>query len=221
MISKDGHEVACHGPDHRLVYELSMDEFRRGLRDDKALLEDLSGTGVEGYRAPNFSITLRNWWAVAALQELSFTYDSSVFPFQRKRYGVPKSPLAPFRHNVRGGSLVELPLTVVKVAGMPIPISGGGYFRLLPRFLLQALVRRLEKEERALIFYLHPWEIDPDQPRPAGIPLRNSLMHYLNLSSTEDKLDSLLRRFHFGPLHDIARLHREATIWSPYEAEHY
>jgi len=215
QIHSRGHELGCHGPDHRLVYELTPAEFSSGLKNDKAYIEDFTGTAVTGYRAPNFSITRRSTWAIEELINTGFRYDSSIFPFQRERYGVPDAPRSPFKFRIGNAELIELPLSVVKVMGRDIPAAGGGYFRLAPYPIFAQLVRKLEAENRSLIFYLHPWEIDADQPRMSGLSWKHKTMHYLNLDKTYHKLDRLLTRFKFGPLNSIAAsCAATANVWS-------
>lgn len=199
-IAAAGHEIASHGYAHQLVYDEGPDGFRRDIRRAKALLEDASGQRVEGYRAPSFSITGRSVWAIDILLEEGYRYDSSIYPIRHDRYGIPDSPRHVYAIERPAGTLIEIPVSTVRVGGMHLPIGGGGYFRLLPYGWTRWGIARVNRiEERAAIFYLHPWEIDPEQPRlPAG-PLAR-YRHYSNLDQTELRLRRLLREFRFGPM---------------------
>jgi polysaccharide deacetylase family protein (PEP-CTERM system associated) len=198
-IATDGHEIACHGYSHRLVYEQSPEEFREETVRSKNLLEDITGAQVLGYRAASYSVVRDSLWALDILVELGFTYDSSIFPVHHDRYGIPDAERAPHRLTTpKGKSLVEWPLATASVFGARLPVAGGGYFRLLPywvsRWGLESINRR---ELRPFIFYLHPWEIDPEQPRvPASLLSR--FRHYTNLGKCEERLRRLLGEFNFG-----------------------
>lgn len=203
-IAAAGHEIASHGYGHELVYNQSPDEFRRDLRRSKEILEGLTGSQVRGYRAPSFSINPETPWALDVLVDEGFTYDSSVFPTSfHDRYGFSGSSLSPFRF---GNGLVELPLSTVRIGGKNIPAAGGGYFRLFPYLFFRHLAQRINAEGRALVFYLHPWELDPEQPR---IPIRHDyrFRHYVNLHRTGQRLDRLLGDFRFGVMGELANLH--------------
>ncbi|MDP8239610.1 MAG: DUF3473 domain-containing protein [Candidatus Hatepunaea meridiana] len=206
-IHKAGHEIASHGDDHRIIYHQLPSEFKSLLMDHKAYLEDLIGTEVIGYRAPNFSITRQSWWALDVLNELGYKYDSSVFPFKRKHYGIAGASVSPYWISLgESNGIVEIPLSVIVSLGKVIPVAGGGYFRLLPYPVTRWAIRRIEKEDRPYCFYIHPWEIDPKQPRPKGLPLRNRFMHYLNLKECEKRLNKLLSDFTFTTYSDIASM---------------
>ncbi len=199
-IASEGHEVASHGYGHDLVYTQTPEEFRRDIRRSKEILEGLTGTTVQGYRAPSFSITPETPWAIDVLAEEGFTYDSSVFPTSfHDRYGFNGSSRFPFRFE---NGLVEVPLSTVRFGGKNIPAAGGGYFRLFPYLLFRHLAQRINNEGRALVFYLHPWELDPGQPR---IPIRHDyrFRHYVNLRKTELRLDQLLGDFRFGSMKEL------------------
>lgn len=191
-IVAEGHEVASHGTDHLRVDRHSAPAFRSDAHDSKKILEDIGGVAVHGYRAPTFSIGRTTAWAHAILAEEGYRYSSSVYPISRDLYGSPGAPRSAFSP-VPG--LIEIPLTVANVWGRDIPASGGGYFRLFP----YALTRWLQVKSRArgypAIFYLHPWEIDPAQPRQRQAPLRSRMRHYLNLSRTEPRFRRLLWQF--------------------------
>ena len=191
-IVADGHELASHGTDHLRVDRQSPAAFRADIRDSKKILEDIGGVVVSGYRAPTFSIGCDSGWAHAILAEEGYRYSSSVYPVKHDLYGSPDAPRSAFAP-VPG--LVEIPLTTVRLLGRDIPASGGGYFRLFPYPLTRWLLARAGRQTRPPIFYLHPWEIDPGQPRQHQAPLRSRIRHYLNLSRTEPRLRRLLRHF--------------------------
>ena len=197
-IADAGHEIASHGYHHRLVYDLTPDEFRQDVRRAKHALETVSGTPVHGYRAPSFSVTERSLWALDVLIEEGYRYDASIFPVHHDRYGIPGSPRHAHRLERAAGSIVEAPASTVRLAGVNLPIAGGGYFRLLPYMWTRWGIDRLNTvEQRPAIFYLHPWEIDPDQPRIAAAAL-SRLRHYRNLDKTEDRLRRLMSDFKFS-----------------------
>jgi polysaccharide deacetylase family protein (PEP-CTERM system associated) len=202
-IAAGGHEVACHGFSHRLVYDQSPQEFREETLRSKRLLEDAIGAPVQGYRAASYSIVKRSLWALDILAEAGFAYDSSIFPVRHDRYGIPDAERKPHRLTTPGGaSIVEWPLAAAPILGLRLPVAGGGYFRLLPyaisRWGLASINRR---ERQPFIFYLHPWEIDPEQPR---VPARwlSRFRHYTNLDKCEPRLRRLLREFRFGTARD-------------------
>lgn len=206
-IDAAGHEIGSHSFWHRLVYLMSREEFREDLRLSRDVLQDLVGKPITLYRAPSFSITRRSLWALEVLAEEGFTQDSSVVPAWHDRYGVPGAE--PRIHQIRtaAGSITEFPPSVAHVCGLRLPISGGGYFRFYPwsmtRHLLRAVNRR---EQRPFVFYMHPWEVDPDQPRLPG-SLVSRFRHYVNLGSTKSRLESLLASFSFGKLSDSVTRH--------------
>ncbi len=212
-IAAAGHEVASHGYAHCMITDQSQDEFRADICRSKALLEDIVGRPVLGYRAPTFSITERSRWAIPILAEAGYRYDSSIFPIRHDRYGIPDAPR--FLHELNGAemnrlpsetrnskletrncSLVEFPPTTLRVLGCNVPVAGGGYLRLLPARLVRAALRRVNRLGHPAILYFHPWELDPEQPR---LPLRGlgRFRHYVNLRRTADKLRLLLRGLAF------------------------
>ena len=194
-VADAGHEVASHGYDHERVFTLSPEAFRADLRRSRALLEDASGQRVIGYRAPSFSIDQRTPWAHAILAEEGYRYSSSVAPIRHDHYGWPESPRFAWRPVV-GSDLLELPVTTAEFGGRRLAAGGGGFFRLLPYGFSRWAIRQVNgRERRPAIIYFHPWEIDPDQPRVAGAPLRSRLRHYSNLSVMADKLRRLTRDF--------------------------
>ena len=195
-----GHELASHGTWHRLLYSLSPGEFREDLRRSRSAIQDAAGVRVIGYRAPSFSITREALWALDVLAEEGFEYDASIYPVHHDRYGIASAPRHPHRIERRAGTLLEWPGSTVRIAGMNLPIGGGGYFRLLPYGWTRSGIRRMNAVERQpAIFYLHPWEVDPDQPRlPA--PLLSRIRHYTNLHKTMPRLRRLLAEFRFAPI---------------------
>jgi len=188
-----GHEIACHGYSHQLVYQQTPETFLNETRRSKSCLEDLIGTRVRGYRAASYSITRESLWALDILEQLGFEYDSSVFPVRHDLYGMPGTSRTPYRVG-NGGALLEVPLTTVQLAGAQLPCAGGGYFRLLPYRMFRWCLRRVNREGLPAVFYMHPWEIDPGQPRLAA-SWRSRFRHYLNLSRTEGRLRALLADF--------------------------
>lgn len=199
-IAEGGHEVACHGLSHQLVYEQTPACFRAETARAKACLEAQTQRPVLGYRAASFSVTRRSLWAVDILAELGFAYDSSIFPVHHDRYGIPGSPRWPYRlHAPNGGSLIEFPPSTLPVGKYRLPVAGGGYFRIFPYRLTRFALSRINAVEgRPFIFYLHPWEIDPEQPRIRAGRL-STFRHYTNLSRCENRLQQLLSDFSFAP----------------------
>ena len=215
-IHEAGHEIGSHSYWHRLVYELTPEEFRADLVRSKRVLEDLIGERVRAYRAPTFSITERSLWALEVLKEEGVEIDSSIVPVYHDRYGIPHAPAEPYRVATRAGALVEVPPAVCRFFnGWNIPMGGGGYFRLLPLGLYLRLARRVcDHEGRPLVFYIHPWEIDPDQPRvrTGGVW---AWRHRHGLGRCYGKLNELLSRLAFGPLGAYVsrfRPHRTAAV---------
>ncbi|HKO10077.1 MAG TPA: XrtA system polysaccharide deacetylase [Alphaproteobacteria bacterium] len=193
-IVAEGHELASHGDEHVRADRQDTDAFRSDVRKTKALLEDLGGVGVRGYRAATFSIGAANWWAFDVLAEEGYAYSSSVYPIAHDLYGMRTAPRMPFLPSRT--SLVEIPLTTVRLFGRNLPCAGGGYFRLLPYPASRWLMRRVNRRDKLpCVFYCHPWEIDPAQPRHRQAPLKSRLRHYLNLARMENRLERLLREF--------------------------
>ena len=203
-IAGEKHEVACHGDGHELVSRQTPPEFRADVRRAKAVLEDITGESVVGYRAPNFSIARAQAWAYEILMTEGFRYDSSLYPIRHDSYGDHDAPR--FQHDVlRNGSarLIEFPIGTTRLLGMNLPIGGGGYFRLLPMALTRAGIRRVNARERQpVLFYFHPWELDPHQPRPA-MPWRNRLRHYIGMAREEKKLARLFHDIKFATIRDV------------------
>jgi polysaccharide deacetylase family protein (PEP-CTERM system associated) len=194
-IVAGGHELASHGLAHFRADSQEPDEFLRDVSRAKAILEDTCGTPVHGYRAASFSIGARNLWAFDVLAEAGYRYSSSVFPIRHDRYGIPEAPRFAFRP-LAGRNFVELPITTVRRFGATLPGSGGGYFRLLPYWLSAANLAKVGAEDhQPCIFYLHPWEVDPDQPRIPGISRATRFRHYVGLARTQARLRRLVRDF--------------------------
>ena len=202
-IAAMGHEVACHGYSHQLVYDQTVEEFREETLRSKSLLEDIAQVPVRGYRAASYSITQRSLWALDVLAEAGFTYDSSIFPIRHDRYGMPGTPETPYQlKSPAGQSIVEFPLSTARLFGMHLPVAGGGYFRLYPYRLTKFGLSRINSNNHPFIFYMHPWEIDPDQPRIDAV-LLSRFRHYNNLHRFEGRLRRLMEDFHFGTVMDV------------------
>lgn len=196
-ICEAGHEVASHGWWHRRVVTLSPDEFRRDAHDSKAALEDVCGTAVLGFRAPNFSIVPGCEWAFDVLVEEGYRYDSSIFPIRRPGYGYPDAPPVPYLIKRPAGTLCELPLATTRVGRFRVPAAGGAYIRHFPYSLTRRAFREYEASGIPGTFYIHPWELDPGQPRLRA-PLSRRLRHYSGLSRTLPRLERLLSEFRFS-----------------------
>ncbi len=200
-IVDGGHELASHGYGHERVSDLSESEFFNDIYHAKALLEDIGGTQVQGYRAPSFSIGSGNLWALDTLQRAGYRYSSSIYPIRHDHYGMPDAPS--FAHQIRDG-LMEVPPTTVRMFNRNLPSSGGGYFRLLPYSLSRWMLRKVNRQDRLpAVFYFHPWEIDVDQPRVQGIGLKTRFRHYMNIGRMEQRLVRLLQDFSWGRMDHI------------------
>lgn len=203
-IAEAGHEIASHGWDHMRVFRMTPAQFADDLSRSRAAIEDAAGHPITGYRAPSFSIDLRTPWAHSVLAEAGYTYSSSVAPVVHDHYGWPEAPRFAFRP-LSDSNLLELPITTVKVAGRNFAAGGGGFFRLLPYQLSRWAIREVNQtEKRPAIFYFHPWEIDPEQPRVEGAPLKSRLRHYTNLDRMAGKLRRLLRDFEWVRTDQVA-----------------
>jgi polysaccharide deacetylase family protein (PEP-CTERM system associated) len=201
-IVADGHELASHGYDHTRVIYMDAARFRDDVTRTKAILEDAGGVSVRGYRAPSYSINARNLWALDVLQETGHVYSSSIYPIRHDLYGMPEAPRFAFR--VRPGAILEIPVTTVRVSGRNLPAGGGGYFRLMPYGLYRWGLRRVNgRDAQPGMFYFHPWEVDPGQPRVEGAPLRSRLRHYTNLGTMEARLRRLLGDFRWGRIDEV------------------
>lgn len=211
-IVAQGHELASHGYGHERASDLDQERFKVDITRAKAVLEDLSGTAVTGYRAPSFSIGSGNLWAFDWLARAGYRYSSSIYPIRHDHYGMPDSPR--FAYLVREG-LLEVPITTLRLFERNLPSSGGGYFRLLPYALTRWMIRRVNAHDRqAAVFYFHPWEIDPGQPRIAGIDAKTRFRHYVNIHRVEDRLKCLLADFRWGRM-DRIFLERAEAATSP------
>jgi len=219
-IAQRGHEVASHGYAHQPVYKQSPDIFMQDIRKTKQILEDIIGQPVIGYRAPTYSITQKTLWALEILAEEGYKYDSSIFPIKHDLYGIPNAPRFPFnvhtlkranvftckRSNVQ--TFFEFPLTTLRILNINIPIAGGGYFRVFPYIFIKNALRHINlKEKQPFVFYLHPWELDPEQPRINHLPWRSRFRHYVNLRKTEGKFRKLLSDFRFSTVLKVLKQH--------------
>ena len=190
-----GHELASHGYGHLRASDQTREEFDNDIRSSKALLEDIGGQAVVGYRAPSFSIGHGNLWALEALHEAGYKYSSSIYPVLHDHYGMPDAPRFAFYPNGPDG-LLEVPITTVKMAGRNLPAGGGGYFRLLPYALSRWMMEKVNREDgEPALFYFHPWEVDPGQPRPEGLGAKARFRHYVNIDRMERRLEQLARDF--------------------------
>lgn len=205
-IASSGHEIGTHGYSHSLVYRLSPEKFREELRRSIGLLEELTGSPVLGHRAPFFSITRESLWALEVLAECGIRYDSSIFPVLNYRYGIPDAPRWPYAVLQGERTLLEFPVSTCRVLGRNIPVAGGAYFRIYPYLLTRWAFRSINRQGQPAVFYLHPWEIDPEHPR-IPLPRRIALTHYFNLAATEGRLRRLLADFSFAPMREVLRVH--------------
>ena len=244
-IRSQGHEIASHGYNHRMITSMSPDEFRKDVRKSKAILEDLIGDRILGYRAPSYSITLDTLWSLEILAEEGFLYDSSIFPIHHDRYGISNGPRYPFYiefgdtdilsqlnvpkylheisrfDEVREKSsnsdmqnpapsdfIIEFPISTLRLMGQNLPATGGGYFRIFPMCFTKWAIRQIHNKGSGLfIFYIHPWEIDSDQPGVSGLTFRSKFRHYVNISKTKNRLKKLLREVYFTSFREITNHH--------------
>jgi polysaccharide deacetylase family protein (PEP-CTERM system associated) len=194
-IVAGGHELASHGYGHLRASDQTRAEFDNDIRSAKALLEDIGGQAVLGYRAPSFSIGRDNLWALDALLEAGYRYSSSIYPVQHDHYGMPEAPRFAFYPNGTDG-LLEVPITTVQMMGRNLPAGGGGYFRLLPYALSRWMMAKVNQDDRQpALFYFHPWEIDTEQPRPEGVGAKSRFRHYVNIERMESRIEALARDF--------------------------
>jgi polysaccharide deacetylase family protein (PEP-CTERM system associated) len=211
QISAAGHELACHSYWHRLIYRQTPEEFREDLQRAKRAIEHAGGQTIVAYRAPSFSVTRRSLWALEILVEEGFEIDSSIFPTVHDRYGMPNCDLRLHMVETPAGSLWEFPLAIQRVGRMSVPISGGGYFRLFPFHFSRLCLENVNRRKRPFAFYIHPWEVDPQQPRIDGASRLSRFRHYVNLQQTEQKLERLLKAFCFGTISEVVAKHRAAA----------
>lgn len=208
-IDTDGHEIASHGYGHQLVYKQTPEEFRADVEKSKQILESIIGKPIYGYRAPSWSITEKSLWALDILEDLGFSYTSSIFPTKNFLYGIPYAPR--FRHNCeiyqkKKLQIINVPPSTFQIYGRNIPFSGGAYFRLLPEWIIRLFMKRInEDEKQAVIFYLHPREIDPNQPR---LPLKfmDRMIHYYGVNGCKNKLEKVLQNSEFVLLRDLLEM---------------
>ncbi len=204
-----GHELASHGWDHGRVFRMSRDEFAMDLERSRKVLEDAAGLPILGYRAPSFSIDKRTPWAYMVLAEQGYAYSSSVAPIAHDHYGWAEAPRFAFKP-LPWSDLVEIPVTTAELGGKRLAAGGGGFFRVLPYAFSRWAIRQVNRrDQRSAVFYFHPWEIDPDQPRVNGAPLKSRLRHYTKIPVMAQKLEQLIREFDWGRMDMIA--HRESA----------
>lgn len=220
-IRRAGHEIGCHSFWHRLIYTQTPDEFRADLCLARDVLQDILGERVSAYRAPTFSITRESLWALDILIEEGFTVDASIYPTRHDRYGIPGAPPQPHIMERPGGAITEFPAAIYRCLGYPLPVGGGGYFRLYPYTFTRHTLRTINAAGRPFAVYLHPWEFDPDQPRLPGGWLRR-FRHCVNLHRTEERLCRLLGDFRFGAMTDALAEYTacaltDQTVGSPKE----
>lgn len=202
-IVAEGHELACHGYSHRRATTQTPNEFAEDVGRAKSRLEDAGGVRVKGYRAPSYSIGAGNLWALQVLEDLGFDYSSSIYPVKHDLYGMPEAQRFAFRPD-NAPKLLEIPVSTVTLGEKNFPCGGGGFFRLFPYPLSRWAINRVNQIDRqAAVFYFHPWEIDPAQPRQSGIDLKTRIRHYLNLSRMEYRLGKLLRDFHWNTMDNV------------------
>lgn len=207
-IADAGHEIASHGYGHQLVYKQTPAEFREDICYSKKLLEDIIGKPVLGYRAPSWSITERSFWALGILKELGFQYDSSIFPFKNFLYGVKGAPRFPYdasKYCENATGIIEVPPSTIRVPFLNVPFSGGFYFRALPYPAIYGCAKFVNYEKYPVVFYLHPREIDPDQPR-LSLSKRDTLIHYFGIKGCKKKLDGVIRDFDCGSIRDVLKI---------------
>lgn len=203
-IAKEGHEIGTHGLSHKPVCDQTREEFAKELEESIDILERASNQKILGHRAASFSITNQTLWAIEILERAGIEYDSSVFPIKHKRYGMPRSSRFPHTLNDKDKkhSIIEFPLSTLRLLGRNFPIAGGAYFRFLPYGIVRWGIKRLNKEGKPAMFYIHPWEIDPGQPR-IDLPFRRKFVHYHGLRRAEKKFRKLLSDFSFGPAKEV------------------
>jgi polysaccharide deacetylase family protein (PEP-CTERM system associated) len=202
-IVAEGHELACHGYEHIRVTEQSPEQFRADVAKSKKILEALSGKAVNGYRAASYSINASNLWALDILQEEGFHYSSSIYPVKHDLYGMPDAPRFMYEPLV-GHSFKEIPITTLRFGDTNRPCGGGGFFRFYPYVVSKWALKHVNNKERqAGIFYFHPWEMDPEQPRQSGLTLKTRFRHYLNLHKMEQRIDQLLTDFQWDTMENV------------------
>ena len=202
-IFNEGHEIASHGYSHQLIYNQSIKVFREETSRSKKILEDIIQKPIKGYRAASYSITLKSEWALDILAEEGFEYDSSIFPVKHDRYGMSNAPKLPYKlTTIEGNSIIEFPLSTLNIFGYALPVAGGGYFRLYPYAFTKFALNKINKKNNSFVFYLHPWEVDPDQPKINAGRL-SKFRHYNNLHKCESRLHELLKDFKFDTMANV------------------
>jgi len=202
-IHKRGHEVACHGHMHQVISNQDPAAFREDVARAKDILEDCIGRSVIGYRAPTYSITSRTLWALDILEDLGFRYDSSIFPIHHDNYGIPDAPRIP--HRLRHSSMVEFPISTFRIGSVNLPVSGGGYFRLLPYFVTRSALRSIQRLGQPFVFYIHPWELNPETPRITEAPALSRFRTYIGINRSFSRFRRLLQDFDFTTVHEVLK----------------
>lgn len=200
-IHAQGHEIACHGYMHQLISNQEEEAFRQDVSRAKGILEECIGEEVAGYRAPTYSITDKTLWALDVLEDLGFLYDSSIFPIYHDNYGIPDSPRFPYR--LAGRTLVEFPISTLRIGSINLPVSGGGYFRILPYFATRLALKSLEREGKPFVFYIHPWELNPQTPRVRNTSFLSTFRTYTGISRSYAKFCRLLKDFEFTTVRNV------------------
>lgn len=202
-IVQNGHELASHGMDHKRVTQQTPAEFQLDITESKKRLEDISGQEVQGYRAASYSITKDTYWALEILQEAGYRYSSSIYPIKHDLYGIPEAPRFTYKP-INNSQFLEIPISTLQIGQTNYPCGGGGYFRLLPYPVSRWAIRQLNsKFQQSSIFYFHPWELDPDQPRQQNISFKTRFRHYLNLGKMENRMRCLLNDFHWDSMKNV------------------
>jgi len=202
-IHKRGHEVACHGHMHQVISNQDPAASREDVARAKDILEDCIGRSVIGYRAPTYSITSRTLWALDILEDLGFRYDSSIFPIYHDNYGIPDAPRIP--HRLRHSSMVEFPISTFRIGSVNLPVSGGGYFRLLPYFVTRSALRSIQRLGQPFVFYIHPWELNPETPRITEAPALSRFRTYIGINRSFSRFRRLLQDFDFTTVHEVLK----------------
>ncbi|MDT8272585.1 MAG: DUF3473 domain-containing protein [Desulfomonilia bacterium] len=200
-IHRNGHEIACHGYAHQVIYRQGPHQFRADVEKAKKVLEDACGSPVVGYRAPTYSIRKDTLWALDILEDIGFRYDSSIFPIVHDNYGIPDAPRFP--HRLPGKNLIEFPLSTLRIGPFNLPISGGGYFRLLPYAVTRKAIQTYTRSNRPFIFYIHPWEINPDTPRVQDMKALSRFRTYTGIRGALSKFTRLIDEFDFAPAQEV------------------
>ncbi len=219
-IADAGHEVASHGYEHRLVNSMTPDAFRADLRRAKEALTQATDVAIDGFRAPSFSVCPQSIWALDVLAEEGYTYSSSIFPVRHDRYGIPTFPRFPVHlKTLQGHAIWEFPMTTLRMWGKNLPVAGGGWMRVLPPALMRRAISRANRRGQPAVVYLHPWEVDPDQPRMSGAGRATTFRHYVGLHKMAGRLERLLKRYRFGTMRDVLALAAKSTTSGPRDVQ--